>query len=152
MDDLDRRLLDVLQFEFPLVARPYATVGDRLGIGEDQVLARLERLREAGTLRRLGVSVNPARFSHVSTLVGARVDPGHLEAVAALVSGFDDVSHNYERDDAVNLWFTVTAPDRERIAQILATVREQPGVHEVLDLPAERRFKLDARFRAGGQA
>jgi hypothetical protein len=74
------------------------------------------------------------------------VPPERLEEVAALVGGFAEVNHNYAREHRLNLWFVVTAPDAERVAQVLAEIAEHTGLAP-LDLPLERDFHVDLGFR-----
>jgi hypothetical protein len=74
------------------------------------------------------------------------VPDGRLVEVAALVSGYDEVNHNYEREHRLNLWFVVTAANRVRIEQVLAEIGARTGL-TVLDLPLLEAFRLDLGFR-----
>jgi siroheme decarboxylase len=144
LDDIDRRLLNDFQQGFPLSARPYAKVGERLGIGEAEVLTRLSRLSIAGAVSRVGPVLRPKRVG-VSTLAAMAVPPGRLEAVAELVSSYPEVNHNYEREHKVNLWFVVTAPDTARLNEVLAEIALYTGI-EVLDLPMLEEYHIDLGF------
>ena len=150
MDDLDRRLIDMAQHDFPVTERPFAVLAERLATTEADVLVRVERLRESGVVRELGPVFELRRLGYTSTLCAARVREDCVDEVGALVSDFDEVTHNYLRDDAFNMWFTLIAPSRERMEEILRRVRGQEGVDEVLSLPAERMFKVRVRFPAAG--
>ena len=68
-----------------------------------------------------------------------------LEAVAAFVNGYEEVNHNYQREHTFNLWFVVTAPEQERIRQVLAEIEAGTGL-AVLDLPLEHAFFIDLGF------
>jgi DNA-binding Lrp family transcriptional regulator len=144
LDKIDRRLLDDFQQGFPLSARPYAEVGERLGIGEAEVLARLTRLTMAGAVSRVGPVLRPKRIG-VSTLAAMAVPPGRLEAVADLVSGYPEVNHNYERSHRVNLWFVLTARDKARLDEVLSEIALFTGI-EVLDLPMLEEYHIDLGF------
>jgi DNA-binding Lrp family transcriptional regulator len=117
LDDIDRRLLNDFQSGFPLVPRPFAEVANRLGIGELEVIARLERLYAAGAISRVGPVLRPRRVG-ASTLAAMAVPEERIEEVAQLVNGYREVNHNYERDHRFNLWFVLTAADEERLAWI----------------------------------
>jgi siroheme decarboxylase len=145
LDDIDRHLLNDFQQAFPLSARPYAEVGERLGIGEAEVLARLARLSAAGAVSRVGAVLRPNKRVGVSTLAAMAVPPGRLDAVAALVSAYPEVNHNYEREHRVNLWFVVTAPDADRLNEVLAEIALLTGI-EVLDLPMLEEYHIDLGF------
>ena len=79
-------------------------------------------------------------------LVAARVAPAQLEAVAAAVSDFPEVTHNYERSGVYNLWFTIIAENDSRLAEVLTGVRRCAGVEVVHALPALRTFKIRVDF------
>mgnify|MGYP003492742182 FL=1 len=59
LDGTDRRLLAAIQDGLPLATRPYAEIGTAIGLVEDEVIARLARLRQSGIIRRFGVVVRP---------------------------------------------------------------------------------------------
>lgn len=146
---LEQAVLARIQSAFPLVADPYGTLGVVLGEAAERVHAAVQGLRRRGVIRRIGGSFAAARLGYVSTLAGARVVPEALEAAAARASAFPEVTHNYEREGDYNLWFTVTAADRDRIGEILEAVRAAPGVLALHDLPARRVFKLRVEFAFG---
>jgi DNA-binding Lrp family transcriptional regulator len=141
---LERALLDRFQHDLPLVPRPYAAMAQAVGASEAEVIAALARLQAAGVLARVGVTLTPNRAG-ASTLAAMAVPKERLEEVAACVSAFAEVNHNYEREHRFNLWFVVTAPNRARVEQVLASIEARTGL-TVLDLPLERPFKLDLGF------
>lgn len=144
MDALDRRLLDDFQHDFPLDSRPYAVLGDRLGIAEDEVVRRLDRLRCQGAVSRVGAVIRPHAVGH-STLAAMAVPADWLERVAELVSGYAEVNHNYQRDHRLNLWFVVTASGRDDVRAVLDDIERRTGL-EVLDLPMLEQFHIDLGF------
>lgn len=144
MDALDRRLLDDFQHDFPLDSRPYAVLGDRLGIAEDEVVRRLDNLRRQGAVSRVGAVIRPHAVGH-STLAAMAVPAEWLERVAELVSGYPEVNHNYQRDHRLNLWFVVTASGRDDVCAVLDDIERRTGL-EVLDLPMLEQFHIDLGF------
>ena len=152
MDDSDARLLTRVQARFPLEPTPFRVLGDELGMPEAQVLARTRRLVENGLIRRIGATFHPERLGYASTLVGMRVPvgpggpSGAIEAVAAVVGRFVEVTHCYERDDEWNLWFTVTAESAERLEAVLDAVRAGAPGCRLMSLPARKRYKLRVEF------
>lgn len=148
MDQVDRALLDRAQAALPLLPRPFAALGDLLGIPEAEVLGRLRRLTEAGVLRQLSAIFDTARLGYRSTLVAASVPPERLAPAAAAVGAHPGVSHVYERDHAWNLWFTLAVPPDSRLgleatAVHLATLA---GCDRHRLLPALRVFKIGVRL------
>lgn len=150
MDALDRKLLMRLQTAFPLVPRPFAALGAVLGLTEDEVLARLARLKEEGVVRRFGAFFDPARLGYYSTLCALAVPPERLEDVAALINGYEGVTHNYLREHAYNLWFTLIAASRAQARQTLEQIQERTGLVGLLELPAVRRYKIRVIFDLDG--
>ncbi|WP_247878253.1 AsnC family transcriptional regulator [Azospirillum sp. TSO22-1] len=144
MDDLDRRLLDEFQRGFPLDPRPYAAIAGRLGCTEGEVLERLSRLKAEGAVARVGATFRPHRVGS-STLAAMAVPEERLEGVAALVDGFEEVNHNYQRAHRLNLWFVVTAPARERVEGVMAAISRATGL-EVQEFPLVRAHRLDLGF------
>ena len=144
LDEIDRRLLNDFQSGFPLVPRPFAEIAARLGVNEAEVIARLERLSEAGAVSRVGPVLRPRRMG-ASTLAAMAVPPGQLEQVANLVSGFPEVNHNYEREHRFNLWFVLTAVDEDRLSEVMDEIESYTGI-EVLDLPMLEEYHIDLGF------
>jgi len=145
LDALDRRLIEAYQRDLPLSPEPFAAMGECLGIAADEVIWRLDRLLAEGVLSRVGAIVAPHRTGW-STLAAMAVPEHCLEAVAALVSGYPEVNHNYAREHRLNLWFVVTAESRARVETVLAEIARASGI-AVLDLPLERPFGIDLGFR-----
>ena len=145
LDAVDRRLLDAFQRDFPMSPRPFAEIGRRLGIDEASAIARLERLQAAGLVSRVGAVLAPHRAGW-GTLAAMAVPEARLEDVAELVSGFDEINHNYEREHAFNLWFVVTASDRAAVEAVLREIETASGI-AVMSLPLEEAYRLDLGFR-----
>ena len=146
LDDLDRAILNEIQSNFPLVPRPYAEMGKRVGASESEVLDRVRFMHEAGIIRRIGANFTSRKLGYTSTLCAARVPPENLEHFAEVVNRYPGVTHNYLRKHRYNVWFTLIAESRERLAQILDEIRETSGVTEILSLPAEEVFKIKVDF------
>jgi DNA-binding Lrp family transcriptional regulator len=146
MDDTDRRILNRIQSNFPVTARPYAAIGQELDLTENEVLERVGRLKRIGIIRRIGGNFSPEKLGFVSTLCAASVPEEKLEAFAAVVNRYPGVTHNYMRDNHFNVWFTFIAPSMAAIEANLAAIAEETGVHGILNLPATRVFKIRAKF------
>lgn len=144
MDDLNKKMIDHFQRDMPLIERPYAAMAQKLGVGEDDIIEALKVLKDNGTLSRVGAVFKPNTVGH-STLAAMAVDQDRLEEVAALVSNFDAVNHNYEREHRLNLWFVVTAADRDGVGQVIDDIEHMTGI-KVLNLPMLEDYHLDLGF------
>lgn len=144
LDPIDFCLVNDWQRGFPLVSNPYAELAHSLGVSEAEVIARLKKLAEDGTVSRIGAIFRPHTLGW-STLAAVSAPESRVEAVAQIINGYPEVNHNYEREHAFNLWFVVTAPSRERIAQVLAEIGRAADC-PVLDLPMLEDFHIDLGF------
>jgi len=144
LSDIDRRLLDDYQHDFPLDPQPFATIAEQLGVDEAKVIERLAYLKRFGALSRVGPVLRPNRVG-ASTLAALAVPPDRLEDVAARVSAFAEVNHNYEREHEYNLWFVITAPDRAAVDRVLGEIAVATGLVP-LDLPMLEDYFIDLGF------
>jgi radical SAM protein with 4Fe4S-binding SPASM domain len=148
LDDLDCKILDALQYDFPLSERPYEVLAERLGLDADVLWQRVERMLEQGVIRRLGASIDSRKLGFCSTLAAVRVTPDMVDRAAEVIGCYPEVTHSYLRDHEFSIWFTVIAPDVDRVEAILDEIRGELSLDpsNVLNLPMKRMFKLDARF------
>lgn len=147
LDDVDRAILNRIQSDFPLDARPYRVLAGQLDLEEDDVLNRVRRMRDTGVIRRIGGNFSSSRLGYASTLCAARVPEERLEEFVACVNRYDGVTHNYRRNHDLNVWFTFIAPSMEEIEETLAEIAAETGVPEIYNLPAEKTFKIKVDFR-----
>ena len=146
MDEIDRKLLNLIQQDFPITAEPFADVAGRLGIGEAELLERIGRLKEEGIIRRIGAVFDLRKLGFASTLCAARVPEERVRIFVEVVNACPGVTHNYRRDDEYNVWFTLIASGEEELAGALAGIKRKAGIDDILSLRATRTFKINARF------
>jgi len=152
MDATDKRILDVIQSDFPLVSRPYAHIGACLGLEEEEVLRRVRAMRASGVIRRIGANFHSRMLGWKSTLCAASVPEERLEEFVGVVNTYPGVTHNYLRKHAYNVWFTYIGPSWEDIERDIEDISERTGIR-VLNLPAQRMFKIKVDFpMQGGEA
>ena len=142
MDEVDKDILNTIQTDLPIDSRPFLKVADKIGISEDEVIDRVKNLKDRGYIRRLGGVFDSNKLGFKSTLVALRVTPGRIEEVAEKVSSYKGVTHNYQREDYFNLWFTLVSKDESELNSILDEIESFDGVEKLLDLPALRVFKI----------
>lgn len=145
MNAFDKQLLDDFQRDFPLVARPFAAIGERVGMSEQDVIDAYQHFAEERYVSRIGAVIKPNAVG-ASTLAAMAVPQERLEEVAQLVSGYDEVNHNYERTHAFNLWFVVAAADVMHVNAVLAGIADKTGL-EVMNLPILQDYHLDLGFK-----
>jgi DNA-binding Lrp family transcriptional regulator len=151
LEELDRELLNAVQWDFPLVTRPYADLGDRLGISEADVRARVEQVKRAGVLRQLSAIFDTRALGYSSSLVAAKVDPDRIDDAAAVISAHPGVSHNYKRNHAYNLWYTIAVPPGDDLAAHVDVLHEKAGCSVTRLLPTLQLYKIGVKLDMTGK-
>ncbi|MGB2928651.1 MAG: AsnC family transcriptional regulator [Desulfobacterales bacterium] len=146
IDDMDRGILNLIQSDFPITPRPYLAIAERLGFSENDVIKRLDRLKKRGIIRRIGGNFVPEKLGFVSTLCAAKVPEDKIQSFAVAVNRYPGVTHNYQRDNKYNVWFTFIAPSMKEIEKNLENISRQTGIKEIINLPATKVFKIKAHF------
>jgi len=146
MDQTDRKILNEIQSDFPISQRPYQELGERLGLTEDEVMARVGRLKEKGIIRRIGGNFHSSRLNFVSTLCAAKVPEDKIDTFVEAVNRHPGVTHNYLRNNPYNIWFTFIAEDMDIIENALKEIGEETGIEEILNLPAKQMYKIKVDF------
>jgi DNA-binding Lrp family transcriptional regulator len=144
-DNTDAELLLTLQRGITLVERPYSRICGKLGLSEEHVVERLASYLETGIARRFGAVFDSRGLGYNSTLCAVDVPHDDLDRAAGLVTPHPGVTHCYEREGSPNLWFTVTA-HAESLQDELARMADLFAPYRLLDLPAIKRFKIQAVF------
>ncbi|MHB9029728.1 MAG: siroheme decarboxylase subunit beta [Candidatus Latescibacterota bacterium] len=141
-------LLALLQTAFPIENRPFQVLADRLHIRESEVIDMTRSLIRGRVIREIGPIFEARGLGYVSTLVAARVGEERIAGFAAAMLAIGEITHCYSRDNEFNLWFTITARDRDYLEEILRWAGGFEGVQKVLELPMEQVFKISAVFGA----
>jgi DNA-binding Lrp family transcriptional regulator len=146
LDEMDRMILNEIQSHFPIEARPYQVLAETLGCSEEEILQRVQDLKNREVIRRIGANCNSRKLGYTSTLCAAKVPSRLMERFVEVVNSYMGVTHNYRRDHDYNIWFTLIAPSKEKIESILGEIVELTEVAEIISLPAERLFKIQVDF------
>jgi DNA-binding Lrp family transcriptional regulator len=150
VDYRDRELLQWLQDEFAVTARPWLAGGMRLGMSEEEVLSRVRRLSAGGVIRSVHTILDKQKTGNgSSTLIAMRVPSEAIPDTVSIINEYPQVTHNYLREYPFNLWFTVNAADESGLATTIDQIKRRTGVQDtgILDLRTRRIFKTDVRFR-----
>lgn len=146
MDEIDKKILNILQKEFPLEEEPFLTVARRCRISEAEAISRIQKMKDAGIIRRIGAVFDGAKLGRVSALCAARVPQKKIDRFVKVVNANKNVTHNYLRENDYNIWFTVSAATAKELKDFLKEVKEKTGVADILDMRAVRTFKINASF------
>jgi len=146
MDDIDRKILNLLQTDFPIEEEPFKKIGERVGIEEDEVLQRIKALQDEKIIRRIGAVFDLRKLGFVSSLCAARVPEERIADFVGIVNAYPGVTHNYRRSHEYNIWFTFIAPSEEELQRSIEEIRRRTGIDDILSLRATRTFKINASF------
>jgi siroheme decarboxylase len=145
LDETDKRLMNLLQSRFPLVAEPYRALADEAGLELDELMARTQRLLDERIIREITPIFDTRALGYSSMLVAAKVDAANPQRAAAIINSHPGVSHNYLRTHEFNLWFTIaTPPDSELgLEGTLEVLQRLTGAESIRQLPTLRLFKIN---------
>ncbi len=145
-DQIDRKLLNLIQANFPLSPEPYREIGEILGISEEEVLSRIGKMIDSGLIRRLGGIFDSRKLGYQGALCAMRVEDNMIDRVAAVINSYPGVTHNYLREHDFNMWFTAMAQSTEKLEEMLNQIKNDTGINEILVLPAQKLFKIRVNF------
>jgi DNA-binding Lrp family transcriptional regulator len=147
LDTADRTIINALQGGFPVSDRPFADVARTLGLSEDDLIERIARLRDNGTLTRFGPMYNAERLGGGLSLAAMSVPVSDFERVAELVNAFPEVAHNYAREHKLNMWFVLATETPERVQEVIAEIERQSG-YRIYNMPKLDEYFIGLRFDA----
>ncbi|MCC6174866.1 MAG: AsnC family transcriptional regulator [Chloroflexi bacterium] len=151
VDDLDKRLLNRIQSDFPLVARPYHELGQPLGLSEDEVIARMTALKAGKIVRQVSAIFDTKSLGYKSSLVAVRVDPARIAEAARIINEHPGVTHNYERNHEYNLWFTIAVPPTSDLEAVIGRLHEMIGAETTRIMYTLRLFKIGVNLDMTGE-
>lgn len=157
----EEAVIAALQPGLPLVARPFAELGARIGTSEAEVLARLGWLLESGVIRRMGVVVRHRELGYrANAMVVWDVPDDRVSELGHCLGQFEFVTLCYRRPRRLpgwryNLFCMIHGRDRETVLGLVEQMRRHCGLQEIAHevLFSRTRFKQrGARYFAATEA
>jgi siroheme decarboxylase len=146
LDDVDKKLLNEIQWSFPLAQRPFLEISKRHSISEDEVIRKISRLKQMGLIRQINAIFDTRRLGYKSALIAFSVKADKLDDVAAQVNRHPGVSHNYERNHEFNMWFTLAIPPNDSMKAVLEKMAALEGVVKYRLLPTLKLYKIGVKL------
>jgi DNA-binding Lrp family transcriptional regulator len=146
MDELDKELLNEIQWTFPLVTRPFDAIAKKFDTTPEIVKEHLNNLKKAGVLRQLSAIFDTRKLGYTSSLVAMEIEHDKLEYVASQINRHPGVSHNYEREHQFNLWFTLAVPPGSDLKIEVDKFNVLKGIKKVRMLPTLQLFKIGVKL------
>ncbi len=145
LTEIDKKLLTLLQKEFPLTQRPYYEIAKKLNIPEEEVISRLQNLVKSNIIRKFGAIINARKIGYVSTLAAIDSKEEEIEKIAAIINTYDGVTHNYQREGHPNIWFTLTDPNTELLEKHLSEIEEKTKT-KIIKMPMTQVYKIGVKL------
>lgn len=146
VNDKNFELLKIIQTDFPLVGKPFYEISTKISMNPDEIIDTVITLMENRVIRNIGPVFESSMLGYVSTLAAVSVESHKVPELAAAMIDINEITHNYMRNHQINLWFTITARNRERIDEILYNIKRFPGVYFTIELPMVTAYKIRAVF------
>jgi len=147
MDDIDKKIINALQGDFPIEDQPYQIIAQQLELSEDELLSRLENLLNNKILTRFGPMYDIQKLGGSFSLCAIRVPEEHFSEVTDIVNSFSEVAHNYKRDHEFNMWYVLATESLAQIEQINQAIETQTGL-KVYNMPKIQEFFVGLYFKA----
>ena len=146
MDNLDKEILNEIQWTFPLIPKPYSEMSKKFGISDKDLMQRLRVLKDAGIVRQISAIFDTRKLGYKSALVAMAIEPEKLDQIANQVNRHPGVSHNYERNHEYNLWFTLAVPPGSDLKTEIDKFSKLPGIKKTRLLPTIKLFKIGVKL------
>jgi DNA-binding Lrp family transcriptional regulator len=152
-DSTNQKLINLIQAEIPVVERPFAALGEKLGRSEAEVIERIDQLKADKIIRQISAIFDTRSLGYASSLVACKCDPQRVGEVAAVISQHPGVSHNYERNHEFNLWYTIAVSPQSELGleKTVERLHRQSGAQSTRLLPTLKLFKIGVRFDLSGE-
>lgn len=155
LDDRDRRLLDVIQQQIPLVDRPFAAIAQQIGTDEADVLRRLTQLKTppSAVIRQISAIFDSKSLGYQTCLVATKLDEAKIESAAAIINQHPGVSHNYRRNHDYALWYTLAVPPGSRLGLqgTIDILQKLSGAQAMRLMPSLKLYKIGVKFDVSGE-
>ena len=146
LSDEDIATIRATQGKMPVVSEPYAPAAERLGVSQEEVLARLESLRERGGLRRVAAILYHRRAGFSANGMGVwNVPEGQELDIGRRMAAFRGISHCYQRptyaDWPYSIFTMAHGRSKEECDAVLDAIAGATGITERATLYSSTEFK-----------
>ena len=146
LDNIDKQILNDIQWTFPLVERPFLELAKEYHISEEQIIERIKKLKDIGIIRQISAIFDTRKLGYKSALVAFAVKENKIDDVANEINKHPGVSHNYERNHEYNLWFTLAVPPYGDMKVDLEKMALLDGVLKYRVLPTLKMYKIGVKL------
>jgi siroheme decarboxylase len=146
LSEEDIATIRATQGKMPVISEPYAPAAERLGVSQEEVLRRLESLRERNALRRVAAILFHRRAGFSANGMGVWAVPEEqILDTGRRMAAFRGISHCYQRptyaDWPYSVFTMAHGRSKEECDAILDSIAEQEGISERATLYSSTEFK-----------
>jgi DNA-binding Lrp family transcriptional regulator len=146
IDDLDKKVIGLIQGDLPVEKRPFAILAEKIDITEEEFLHRIINLKKKGALRRFGATLRHQKAGYGSNAMIAWLVPDdRIDEVGKKLAQFREVTHCYQRnpqeDWPYNLFSMVHGNNREQCGDIAERMSQAVDIKDYILLFSETEFK-----------
>lgn len=147
IDDIDKAIINGLQQGFPITTTPYRQVANALGLTEEELINRLQRLLDDGVLSRFGPMYHAEQMGGALTLAALKVPDERFDEVTEIVNAFPEVAHNYARNHTLNMWFVLATEKPEQVVAVIHEIERRTGL-TVFNMPKINEYYVGLQLEA----
>lgn len=146
VNELDKKIIGIIQGDLPLHPRPFAVMAEKIGISEDEFVERVRSLKKRGIIRRFGATLRhqEAGFSS-NAMVAWFVPKDRIDEVGKAMADFREVTHCYQRrpqkDWRYNLYTMIHGDNEYACFRIAQQISRKTGIDDFVLLFSEKEFK-----------
>jgi len=141
----DKIIINRLQGGFPICENPWNELEKTLNIPADEIISRIERMKQDGILSRFGPMYHAEKMGGGLTLAAVKVDESRYDEVTEIINSFSEVAHNYKREHELNMWFVIATEEPEQIQLTINDIEDRTGLR-VYNMPKQQEFYLNLKF------
>lgn len=140
--ETERNILNELQKHMGFKVSQFEEIAKKIEIGEEVLLDHILDLQKRGVITRIGPFFNLDRSSGYVSLVAMTVPDVDYVFVSEMVNSYEEVAHNYKRDNKFNMWFVLAANSEIEAIRVLGEIEMKSG-YKVFNLPKLKEYSLD---------
>ena len=142
LSETEKEIINLLQKDFGFAARPFKDLADKLNMTETKLVEKIKELKESGIITRIGPFYNLDKSTGYVSLVAMKVPLDKFKEVTELVNGYQEVAHNYERNNVFNMWFVLATSTFDEAMSVLNDIENKTGL-KTYNLPKLKEYSLD---------
>lgn len=144
----DIELIKILQDSIPIAERPFAEIGKKIGLSEEEVINKINEWKRKGVLRRFGAVVTHQKLGRETNALSLwNVPQEKIQQFKILIEKYPEITHCYTRKThpdknwQYNVYAMIHTNTKEQCEEIAFNISENIQVKEYILLYTVKEFK-----------